>query len=84
MLDAQLNLTKLETTALQEKCTALEVSTITLAFVLTVEPLSKLETNGSDKSSEVSACTRVVLGVGKGVLFRYVSSVQRGSTVYNS
>ena len=60
--------------------------------VCTVEPLSNLDTNGAEESvivSEVSSFqrhARVVLGVGKGVLFREVSSVQecphreRGST----
>ena len=51
-------------------------------YIHTVEPLSNQDTNGAEESvivSEVSSFqrhARVVLGVGKGVLFREVSSVQ--------
>ena len=65
-----------------------------------MEPLSNQDTNGAEESvivSEVSSFQRLkcmqewyILGVGKGVLFREVSSVQeclhreRGSTVYTA
>ena len=48
-----------------------------------MEPLSNLDTNGAEESavvSEVSSFQRLkewyILGLGKGVLFREVSSVQ--------